>query len=241
MKKFITLSFAFIMVAMVNAQWKKVKGNGTIVTVERTTGDYDAIAVSGFFDVDLVEGEEGTLILKGEENLLDHVVTEVEGNKLILKVEKGYNLRPSSWDKDHTIRITVPIQNIDEVTLSGSGDIVGKKTLKTANFKTRMSGSGDITLDVDANSVEATMSGSGDITLSGSTQHLDVSVSGSGDVEAYDLDAQTVEATVSGSANVKVTAKEMLKARVSGSGDIRYRGNPKLDSKSSGSGDISKG
>ncbi|MEX0288616.1 MAG: head GIN domain-containing protein [Flavobacteriaceae bacterium] len=240
MKKATTLILALFIVGVTNAQWRKVKGNGNVVTIERSTGDYDYVSVSGFFDVDLVDGDEGEITLKGEENLLDHIVTEVKGDKLVIKVEKGKNLQPSNW-KDG-IKITVPVESINGVSLSGSGDIVGKKKLKADEFKTSMSGSGDITLEVEANSLTTSMSGSGDISLSGSTGDFDVSISGSGDIKAYDLEAENVEAQVSGSADIRVTCNGVLRARVSGSGDIHYRGNPtKIDTKTSGSGDISRG
>ncbi|MGB5275532.1 MAG: head GIN domain-containing protein [Flavobacteriaceae bacterium] len=241
MKKLFSLSLVVILSASCTAQWgKKIKGNGNTVSIERNVGDYDAIAVSGWFDVDLVDGKEGELTLKGEENLLEYIKTEVKNGKLTIKVEDNLNLQPSNWNDG--IRITVPVDRIDAVTLSGSGDIVGKKTIKASNFSTTMSGSGDITLEVEAQNMTATMSGSGDMNLSGKAVDFNVTVSGSGDIRAFDLEADNVEATVSGSADIKVTARENLKARVSGSGDITYRGNPaKVDTKTSGSGDISKG
>ncbi|MGB5435808.1 MAG: head GIN domain-containing protein [Maribacter sp.] len=240
MKNLAALSFVVLLTISCSAQWgKKVNGNGNMVTIERSTGDYDAIALSGWFDVDLVDGNEGVLTLRGEENLLEHIKTEVKDGKLVIKVEKGYNLKPSSWKQG--IKITVPVESINEVTLSGSGDIVGKTAIKTGSFKTSMSGSGDITLAIESRTLEATMSGSGDIMLSGSTSNFEATISGSGDIKAYELEADHVNATVSGSADIKVTANKSLKARVSGSGDIHYKGNPeKVDTKTSGSGDITK-
>jgi len=241
MKKLLSLSLVLVFTASCTAQWgKKVKGNGNMTTIERSVGEYDAVALAGWFDVDLIDGTEGEITLEGESNLLEHIKTEVKNGKLSIKVEKGYNLKPSSWDDG--IRITVPVESISSVALSGSGDIVGKTTIKTDEFNTAMSGSGDITLAVESNSVDASMSGSGDINLSGQTTTFDATISGSGDIKAYDLEADNVNATVSGSADIKVTANKILKARVSGSGDISYRGNPdKVDTKASGSGDISKG
>lgn len=243
MKKSVTLGLTLLLATTVSAQWgKKVKGNGNMTTIERSVGDYDAIAVAGWFDVDLVDGNEGELTLEGEENLLEYIKTEVKGGKLVIKVEKGVNLKPSSWNKDKAILITVPVENVSSVTLSGSGDIVGKTTIRTESFETNISGSGDISLSVEAKTISASMSGSGDISLVGKANDFDVQVSGSGDIKAYDLESEFVNAQVSGSADIKVTANQGLKARVSGSGDIRYRGNPeKVDSKASGSGDISKG
>lgn len=241
MKKLLSLSLVVLFTASCTAQWgKRIKGNGNMTKVERSVGEYDAVGVSGWFDVDLVAGKEGEITLEGESNLLEHIKTEVKNGKLSIKIEKGYNLKPSSWDDG--IRITVPVESINSIALSGSGDIVGKTTIKSNNFKTAMSGSGDITLDIEATSIDASMSGSGDITLNGNTTDFDATISGSGDIKAYGLDADNVNATVSGSADIKVTANKMLKARVSGSGDINYRGNPeKVDTKASGSGDISKG
>ncbi|WP_036383416.1 head GIN domain-containing protein [Muricauda sp. MAR_2010_75] len=241
MRKGIILVLALCTVAITNAQWgKRIKGDGNVVTIERSVGNYDGVALAGWFDVDLVDGREGEITLEGESNLLEYVKTEVKNGTLVIKVERGVNLRPSSWGKG--IHITVPIESISEVSLSGSGDIVGKTTIKSNRFSTRIAGSGDISLMVEAQDIEAALSGSGDINLSGKTMDFNVQVSGSGDIKAYDLEAEHVTAAVSGSADIRVTANQSIDARVSGSGDIHYRGNPKkINSKSSGSGDISRG
>lgn len=226
MKKFITLTMALGMMACTNAQWgKRIKGNGDVVTIERSVGDYDEVAMAGWFDVELVSGNEGELTLKGESNLLEYIKTEVKNGKLVIKVAKGVNLRPSNWKSG--IHVTVPVESIDAVSLSGSGDLVGKTTLKADSFSAAMSGSGDVSLTVEADDLEASLSGSGDINLSGRATDFTVSVSGSGDIKAYDLEADFVKATVSGSADIKVTANESINARVSGSGDIHYRGDRK--------------
>jgi hypothetical protein len=241
MKKVTLLVVALLTVGITNAQWgKKVKGNGKVVTVDRSTGDYNSIAIAGWFDVALVDGKEGDITIKGEENLLEYIVTEVKDGKLAVKVKKGYYLKPSSWDKG-SINITIPIESINAVTISGSGDIVGKKTIKADDFHTSVSGSGDIDLTIEATDITVSLSGSGDMVLAGATENLEIQISGSGDIKAYGLSADNVTAQVSGSADIKVTANKILKARVSGSGDIYYKGNPKVDSKTSGSGDISKG
>jgi len=238
MKKLITLSLVLCSL-VATAQWgKRVKGNGKTVTIKRSVGDYDAVTVAGWFDVKLVNGNEGELTIKGEENLLEYIKTEVKDGKLVIKTKKGVNLKPSNWNSG--IYITVPVESIEMVALSGSGDVIGETKIKTNDFKTKVSGSGDISLAVEANTVEARLSGSGDINLSGKANDLDVRVSGSGDIKAYDLVAEFVTAQITGSADIKITANQMLKAKVTGSGDISYKGNPKkIDTKTTGSGDIS--
>ncbi|KPM30434.1 Hypothetical protein I595_3455 [Croceitalea dokdonensis DOKDO 023] len=238
MRTKLTITIALLFLVATNAQWgKRIKGNGKTVTIERTVGEYDAIAVSGWFDVELVSGPEGDISIKGEENLLEYIKTEVKDGKLTIKTSKGVNLKPSNWNSG--IYVTVPIESVRMVSLSGSGDVTTNTVIKANNFETSISGSGDISLAIEATNVAASLSGSGDINLSGTAVNFDVSVSGSGDINAYALEAENVNAQVSGSADIKVTAKDMLKARVSGSGDITYKGSPrKVDSKTAGSGDI---
>ncbi len=162
----------------VNAQWwKRIKGNGNTITQTRQTADYDKVSVSGSFDVQLVQGKEGDIILKGEENLLEYIEVAVKNNVLVLKVKDNINLS-SSWNK--SISIEVPVTEIAAVKLSGSGDISSEITLAARDFNAAVSGSGDISLNIDATNLVVQVSGSGDMKLTGSAQDLQVKISGSG-------------------------------------------------------------
>lgn len=243
MKKSIQLLVcgAFLVTFLASAQWSsndKKKGNGNVVTETRTTSDYDAIKISGSFDVDLVAGQEGKIILKGEENLLSAIKVEVEDNVLKVYVERNSNIRPSIGKK---IQVTIPFDKISEVNLSGSGNIQSKNVIKNDKFLAKLSGSGNFNLAVDSNNLELNLSGSGNVRLKGNANNFTTKLSGSGDIDTTELQSKIVDVNVSGSGNSKINCKESLTARVSGSGNIKYTGNPeKRDVKVSGSGNISK-
>ena len=239
MKKPILALIAILSVSLSYAQlWgKKIKGNGNMTTITRTTGDYDIIKCAGSFDYILVAGEEGKLTIEGEENLLEYIVTEVKDNKLIVKTKNNVSLR-TSWNK--TIKVTIPFKDISVVALSGSGDLYNKDVIKSDKLTVALAGSGDVVLDIEAKSVKGAISGSGDLTLKGNTNDLEAKVAGSGDFHGYNLEANNTVVSVAGSGDAEVVSRKSLKARVSGSGDIEYRGNPeKEDTKVSGSGSIS--
>ncbi|MCV9926785.1 DUF2807 domain-containing protein [Flavobacterium sp. LS1R49] len=230
----------FFLSTIANAQWSKerIKGNGKEVTQNRSTADYDEIKVMGFFDVDLVAGKEGAITVKAEENLQSFIKVEVEGNVLKIYTEKNKNISPSSG---RTIKVTIPFEKISSVSLSGSGDIKSKNTIKADAFSVALSGSGNLSLDLDSTTFDLAVSGSGNIVLKGNTGDFKTKLSGSGDIDATALKAKNVDLTISGSGNSKVFCSENLKARVSGSGDVQYKGDPKTkDTKVSGSGNISK-
>lgn len=238
MKKTITLSVMTLMLASImNAQsWgnKKIKGNGNVVTETRTTSDYDGIKCAGSMDFILVAGEEGKITLEGDSNLLEYITTEVKGGNLIIKTKKGVNM---SY-KNNTIKITIPFEDINAVSLAGSGDLYSSDTIKTDQLSVSLAGSGDVKLEVNTNFVKGAIAGSGDLTLEGNTNELEAKVAGSGDFHGFDLEANDTEVSVAGSGDAEVVSNNNLKARVAGSGDVAYKGNPKKDTKVAGSGSI---
>jgi hypothetical protein len=214
---------------------EKVVGNGDITTKKVSTADYEIINGVGIMDIHLEKGAEGNITITADDNLHEYLKIEVKGKELLLKTKSNINISTKKG-----IHITVPFEEIKNVTLTGSGDIDSKDVITANEFTASVMGSGDIVLDIEAQKVKADIMGSGDITLSGSTTDLELDISGSGNFKGYDLKTQSSNVSINGSGDAKVHATESLKARIFGSGDINYKGNPvSTDFKTSGSGDIS--
>lgn len=236
--------FIFLFFATIsgNAQaWqssKTIKGNGKMTTTNRTTADYENIALTGSMDVVLVTGKEGNLKIEAEENLMQYIITEVVGEELNILVKKGISLKPSS---NRSITITVPYQDLQRLSLTGSGDISSSEEIMAENFEAKITGSGNIKLGLQAKNARASVTGSGDIELKGSSTDLNCKVTGSGNIRAFGLECQNVDAMLVGSGKIQVNASEELIANIPGAGDIVYIGNPKKESfKTLGAGSISK-
>ena len=238
-KKILLITLFLTVSISTNAQnwWgssKKVKGNGNVTTVSRTTSDYDGIGVGGSFDVILVKGKEGKITIKGEENIIPYIITEVKGSTLNIKYKKNINVRLT-----RRLTVTVTYNDIQKVSLGGSGNVSSEGKIKAADFKVSLGGSGNITLDIDADEVKSSIGGSGNIKLSGNSKELTCSIAGSGSIKAYELETDKLYATIAGSGSIKTTVKTKIKAKVVGSGSVYYKGNPKyIDTKSVGSGDV---
>ncbi len=232
-----TLLIVVLLVSLSIQAQKRIKGNGNITTITRTTSEYDGVKCAGSFDYILVAGKEGAIKIEGEENLLQYIITEVKDGNLIVKTQDRINL---STSRNKTIKITIPFKEINNVSLAGSGDLWNEDKITATKFNVSLAGSGDIILNIEATSTEASVAGSGDLTLKGKTNSLNAQVAGSGNIHGFDLQSNDTDVSVAGSGDADVVCNNNLKARVSGSGDIRYKGNPKTeDTKVSGSGNIS--
>jgi hypothetical protein len=233
----IALALALISFSFCEAQnWKqeKIRESGNQITSNRSTPEYDQIAVSGSFQVTLVAGKEGTISITGDENIISHVVTEVENNELKIYFEKKKNYSYKS-----KITIEVPFESINAVLFTGSGDITTKSTIIADKFDVHLTGSGDVTLDLKATKTTASVAGSGDIILNGTSTILKASVAGSGDLDCSKLIVENATADVAGSGDIKVNCTQKLTAGIAGSGSVKYKGKPETIEKSiAGSGDV---
>ena len=210
---------------------KSVEGSGNLITDEREVSEFNKVHLKGSGNVFLSLGEKQSLIIKTDDNIMPLIKTDVSGKKLTISNGK-HHLRPTVFE------VFITVKNLEDVTISGSGDVRGNDRFVAEAFFAEISGSGDIDLEVETGMLESKISGSGTIHLSGKAEDYTVSISGSGEINAFDVQAKTVSVKISGSGNCRVYATESLDAKISGSGDVYYKGRPQINTRISGSGSI---
>lgn len=237
MKKIaITLLGAIVLLNACIWNGHRVKGNGHVVTQNKQVGDFTGVELDASFDVFLSEGNTTSIRIEGEENIIPHIELRVENGVLNIDTEDNISLNPH---KPVKIYITAP--NYNNIEVSSSGTITGQtKITHDAKLDIHVSGSGELTLDVDAPEIEAGVSGSGEMSISGETKKISGDVSGSGNLRAMNLKSEEANLEISGSGNVDVYASIKLDANISGSGNVRYKGDAQVTSNTSGSGDVKK-
>jgi hypothetical protein len=206
----------------------------------------------------LRQGSPQKVEIEGKSDILKEIETEVEGSRLVIGKEGKY--LNWDWDNDEKVNVYITVANIDGLSVSGSGDLIGQNKFTAADLDLNVSGSGSLTIEVDATGeVEADVSGSGDLQMKGRCKSFDSDVSGSGSVTLNAAIAQTADFGVSGSGKIyasgssesvktsisgsgKVLAANLetnrCEVRISGSGDVEINVKNELDANISGSGSI---
>ncbi len=200
----------------------------------RDVDSFTGIAVGGYADLTVTEGEEFSVVVTADENLQEHVITRVKGSTLEINQEYSYFGTPPR------VSVAVTMPALAKVSLSGSSDASIRVT-NPATLDVNVSGSAQVDLRSDATALALSVSGSGTITANGTVTTATLSVSGSGAVNGENLTAREATVTVSGSGDVSVRARDSLDARVSGSGHVTYFGDPAVSQNVSGSGSVEKG
>jgi hypothetical protein len=176
------------------------EGSGIPATEAREVAAFSSVQLAGSNNVVIRVGEQQSVVVRADDNLLDRVTTEVRSGELVI------GNAPGGFTTRSPMCAEVGVPTLSGLTLSGSGNIdVG---------------------GIEAESLTVRLPGSGMVTGSGAATSLDVTVDGSGTVQLTQLAAKVVRAVVGGSGSIFVTATGTLDASVPGSGAILYAGNP---------------
>ena len=180
-------------------------------------------------------GPEFKVVLEGDRDILEDIITDVSGEKLVIKKD---NWR-MNFNEKVTVYITMP--EIKGLGVSGSGKAEIKDAFKSTEMSLNVSGSGKIyTNEMNTQNLSCSISGSGSINLgNGKAKETSVSISGSGNYSGEEMVLESADISISGSGSCNCNISESLKARISGSGNINYFGKAdKVDARVSGSGHV---
>ncbi len=233
LKYFTAVVLCLVISACVNGQWRKtVYGDGNVVKKDRTAGSFSGVRVSTGIDVFLSQGDKMSLSVEADENLHEYILTEIKDD--VLHVYTEVNIRKAEMK-----RVYVSMKEIDYLSTSSAGDLIGETPVRSDNLRLNASSAGDIKLEAYAKNVEVDISSSGDMTLTGEADILKGDLSSAGDLNAYDFKVREADIDVSSAGDADIYVTERLRASASSAGNINYKGNPKyLDAHSSSAGGI---
>jgi len=224
-----------------------VKGNGDVTTELRSVSEFDKVSNEGEFDVYIIQDEVYSVTIEAESNLIGRIRTENHGSTL--EISTRDNLKPSQ-----PMKLIIRTPHLNSIHLSGSG-LIDLGSIVTTALDVKLSGSGMISGEIEAEEVildisgsgtsqitlhseylESHISGSGSLFFAGVVNTARLQISGSGTVKAFDLPMNTCQAGISGSGDMYVNVAEQLDVAISGSGSVYYIGYPDINTDISGSG-----
>lgn len=187
----------------------------------RTPGPFTKIENNGSWDVEITKGSKDEVRLESSGFDLSKVITEVDDDKLEIKLVKGNH-------NNVNIKVYITVRELEAVGNGGSGDMKLNSDFGANSFNIGLSGSGSITAkNINAEKLSVGMSGSGKVIIAGGqADEANIGQSGSGDLEAINFTAEDVKIGKSGSGDASIGVTDSFTVGSSGSGNIYYRGNP---------------
>ncbi len=233
------------------------RGSGNVVEETRPVSGVRGVELATIGNVIIQLGDEESLRIEAEDNLMKFFETQVRGGTLrISTTPRSVNLRPTK-----PVRFFLTVKELEQVSISGSGDIQ-VPDLEEDRFSVDIGGSGDVNMgNLNADSFSIDIGGSGDVrTERVKVPTFEVDINGSGDITLKELVGEELELDVNGSGNLRIEdgatgdqdiningsgnyqagdmVSETARIRIGGSGDITVWVTESLDVRIYGSGNV---
>lgn len=230
--------------------WVPKEGKGKI-TEKKFDLSFDEISVSNSISAEIYKSEKEEVIVTAPENLLNDILVENVGKKLIVKMKPGIHISTKK------IRVKIFAKDFTdlEATSSSAVDIKDKFTQEKTSVKVKSSASvkGDLEandLNIDAASsssftgniwavqLRVNANSSSKVELTGKTKEAVFDVSSSSTVSAQNVVAQIADVKASSSSSASLSVSDELNASANSSGSIAIKkaGNLVVQKKNENSG-----
>lgn len=237
MKRLLILSVSIgLLVSSCNFMGKHVRGDGNVITQDRSISGFNSIDVSSALDVEIGQDSSYSVKVEVDNNLQQFVETYKEGDILRVRLANNINIDPT-----RQMKIYVSAPNYRRLEASGACGLNSRNRLSSNDpIEVGLSGACHGNLEIKAPKVSLDLSGASNLTLRGETKELFIQGSGSSDVKAFEMLSETADIDVSGAGNIDVFASAKINASASGASNIRYKGNASVNSDVSGAGSVKK-
>lgn len=229
--KIIVIIISLIIAPNINSDYKKA--GKKIVEL----GNYESININGPFRVQLYSGKEGEIELTGNNTTTELIEIFIYNDELIIRpIKMNWSFksrfgRINKYKDLRKIKINIPVEDINKISLNGSGNITSKDILENKAFAIKLNGSGNIEVNLNSDEIITKINGSGNIILRGKSKESEFKINGSGSIQAIDLLSRRVDAKINGSGNIELFSINNPSTKINGSGNIHSYGPNKFNHK----------
>ena len=219
MRKAVLIGVAIAATATAGCARGHAEDGGPLVQKSYQVGNFTQVELAGPFDVTIHTGAAPSVSAHGNQKLIDRLVVEVKGDKLVIHTESNRGWFNWGWGTNGKADIAITVPMISAATLAGSGGI---------NIDS-----------VEVQALKLSIAGSGDVRArSGQTGSAAYKIAGSGGIDARSVKAQTADVSIAGSGSISGQATTAADVKIMGSGDVTLTGGAKCNVTKHGSGDV---
>ena len=239
MRKVVVISMLGAAAALAACSQARSEDAGPATSRNYTVAGFTSVEVAGPYEVQVNTGGNPGVSAKGPRKMIDRLVVEVKGDKLLIHPEEQHGFFHMGWHSSGKVHVDVTVPQLQGATIAGSGDIRVNQ-VKGDAFEGSVAGSGSLGLDsVDVQTLKLAIAGSGDVkAASGRAQSAKYDIGGSGGIDAKGLQVETANVSIAGSGSVAAHATGTADVSIMGSGDVDVTGGAKCSISKQGSGSV---
>jgi hypothetical protein len=206
---------------------------------EQPVAPFRNVAVEGFADVTLVQGErEGVVVDTGPKGGTA-VTVEVRGDTLHVSATESRRWWHGFGSGTARVpRVTITFRTLETLRLAGAVR-VRAVSVRSPTLTVTASGAASVRVEnLEADALKVSGAGAVKAEFAGRAREQRIALAGAGVFRGAELAGDHVRVSVSGAGKASVRAAQTLDVAISGAGSVEYSGDPKVTEDISGAGKI---
>jgi hypothetical protein len=195
-------------------------GSGVLDSEVRSLDPLHSVSMRMPGDVALTYGDNQTLTVIADDNVLEYIETIDSSGTLIIRVQSGISL------SNFELTVNVTMTDLEGVESLSTGFITSTNRFEVNSVGVILSGSGPVSLELTTRALSSILSGVGPLTLEGIADVHAIVLSGTGTVAAFELETVNTSVILSGTGSAQIRVSTALSVILSGTGSVLYKGNP---------------
>jgi hypothetical protein len=189
-------------------------GSDNIISEARQAAGFKEINISGVLAVDIRYGEEYSVTVRANDNIISRITTETSLERISIRLDTDNHSL-----ENIIAEVVIITPELVKITNEGIStiDLSGFEQLSTLTIQSQ---------------------GIGNITATGSVVDLSLTLTGIGSYSGFDFIADQCEIDLEGIGSAEVTAKESLTGSLKGIGNLSYKGDADVQINDSGIGTV---
>lgn len=193
--------------------------------------NFDAIEISGKFDLRILQGDRYGVEVTGGESARDQYEIRVAGETLIIEYEEGGRFDFDKWQGRNfemgEMGIFVTVPSLQKIEATGLGT-VRLEEIRGERLDIETRGPVKVKGDLNVQDLTIRLTGKSEADLSGTAGNMNARVEFASRLRAYELETRKAFVEAGGASSAKVHVTETLEIDEGVASDIDYRGNPTI-------------
>lgn len=224
-----------IPVLMAGCNSKCIEDSGNHIQIQHVVKSFDKIKVTGSVKLVMKQDSSYSISIEADSNILKHLIAEVSGSELRIKLEEG------KYCGTDSVVVYAGIGELKQLHTDGAVKVAGNERIYANDLDFNFTGTSDVNLNLSVGKLTTKIDGVGKLSLSGQAGVHDLNTKGTASLSAFDFVAGEYEIDIEGTGKANINVLNELKVTTSGTSEVYYKGNPKkVNEKKSGATKLEK-
>jgi len=184
---------------------------------------FDQPQINVHIQVSATRGDAFSVIISGDDNLVDLVEVDKVGSALKISVAKRVR------QMKQPLKATITMPTLERVQVYSGCQLTIKDFKSNKEFKAELSGASNLEGSIEAGDMKLDAGGASRVKLKGFAKQATISASGACHFQLQEFALETASVKLTGASRAAVNVKTNLDYSLTGASHLHYKGNPKIN------------